>query len=183
MTLGDGSILQADKILVSAGLASFDMLRPYAPGISGRGVKGQAAVLGTNLDPNLPIIYSDGVYLIVHDDGTTAIGSTSEKEFTEGRETDHLLDGVVEKARALSPLVKDAPVIERWAGVRPQAKGRDPLVGCVPDHDWLYVATGGFKISFGIAHLMAQSVLGTLCNDDQARSIPTEFSPAHRIAR
>ncbi|WP_036220992.1 NAD(P)/FAD-dependent oxidoreductase [Maritalea myrionectae] len=183
VTLGDGSILHADKVLVSAGLASFDMLRPYAPSISGRGVKGQAAVLGTDLDPNLPIIYSDGVYLIVHDDGTTAIGSTSEKEFTEGRETDHLLDDVVEKARALCPLVTDAPVIERWAGVRPQAQGRDPLLGVIPQHDWLYVATGGFKISFGIAHLMAQSVLGALCGDETAPSIPKEFTPGNRLLR
>ncbi|MCF4097386.1 NAD(P)/FAD-dependent oxidoreductase [Maritalea mediterranea] len=182
VTLGDGSVLHGDKILVSAGLASFDMLRPYAPEISGRGVKGQAAVLDTNLDPNLPIIYSDGVYLIVHDDGTTAIGSTSEKEFTDGRKTDHLLDEVVEKARALSPLIKDAPVIERWAGVRPQAQGRDPLLGALPHSDWLYVATGGFKISFGIAHLMAQSVLGEICADVEARPIPDEFAPRHRLA-
>lgn len=183
VTLGDGSILHAGKVLVSAGLASFDMLRPYAPKISGRGVKGQAAVLGTDLDPNLPIIYSDGVYLIVHDDGTTAVGSTSEKEFAEGRETDNLLDDVIEKARVLSPLVKDAPVIERWAGVRPQAKGRDPLLGALPEHDWLYVATGGFKISFGIAHLMAQSVLGAICDDDTARSIPDPFLPENRIVQ
>ncbi len=181
VTLGDGSVLHGDKILVSAGLASFDMLRPYAPTIAGRGVKGQAAVLGTNLDPNLPIIYSDGVYLIVHDDGTTAIGSTSEKEFSAGRETDHLLDEVIEKARALSPLIKDAPVIERWAGVRPQAQGRDPLVGALPEKEWLYVATGGFKISFGIAHLMAQSVLGSICADATAPEIPEPFQPIQRL--
>lgn len=182
VTLGDGSVLHADKILVSAGLASFDMLRPYAPKIAGRGVKGQAAILDTNLDPNLPIIYSDGVYLIVHDDGSTAIGSTSEKEFSDGRETDHLLDDVVEKARALSPLIKDAPVIERWAGVRPQAQGRDPLLGALPNNDWLYVATGGFKISFGIAHLMAQAVIGAAADDENAPPIPDAFHPHTRIA-
>ncbi|WP_424982396.1 NAD(P)/FAD-dependent oxidoreductase [Maritalea sp. S77] len=182
VTLGDGSVLYSDKILVSAGLASFDMLRPYAPQIAGRGVKGQAAMLGTNLDPNLPIIYSDGIYLIVHDDGTTAIGSTSEKEFKEGRETDHLLDEVIEKARLLSPLIKDAPVIERWAGVRPQAQGRDPLVGALPNNEWLYVATGGFKISFGIAHLMAQAVIGAAIEDTDAPQIPDAFQPSARFA-
>lgn len=181
VTLGDGSVVHGDKILVSAGLASFDMLRPYAPTISGRGVKGQAAILGTQLDPNLPIIYADGTYLIVHDDGTTAVGSTSERVFSAGRETDHLLDEVIDKARALSPLIKDAPVIERWAGVRPQAQGRDPLVGALPEKDWLYVATGGFKISFGIAHLMAQSVLGGVCADQTAPEIPDSFQPIHRL--
>ena len=59
-------------------------------------------------------------------------------------------------------IISDAEVAERWANLRMQPKGRDPLLGRVPGHKGLYVATGGFKISFGIAHRMAQCVLAQI---------------------
>ncbi len=55
-------------------------------------------------------------------------------------------------------------MIDRWAGLRPKAMARDPLVGPLPDAERIIALTGGFKVSFGIAHRLAdaalQSVLG-----------------------
>lgn len=180
LTLNDGALINAKDFIVTAGLGSFDILKPFTPSLSGRPVKGQAALLDTKLDPQLPVLFQQGVYLIVHEDGRTAIGSTSEREFEEARTTDQLLDDVIAKARAICPMIKDAPVAERWANLRMQPIGRDPLLGPVPGYDGLHVATGGFKISFGIAHRMAQAVLAPITGSTPIE-IPESFLISNRV--
>ncbi|GLQ17364.1 oxidoreductase [Maritalea porphyrae] len=176
MTLNDGTMINAKDFIVAAGLGSFDILKPFTPSLAGRPVKGQAALLDTKLDPKLPVLFQQGVYLIVHEDGRTAIGSTSEREFEDARATDQLLEDVIAKARMICPVIKDAPVAERWANLRMQPIGRDPLLGRLPDHDGVHIATGGFKIGFGIAHRMAQAVLAPITG-----STPIEIPESFRI--
>lgn len=178
--LASGETNHARHVIVTAGLGSFDLLKPFAPSLSGRPVKGQAALLDTKLDPQLPVLFQQGIYLIVHEDGRTAIGSTSEREFEDDRATDQLLEDVLQKAKTICPVIANAPVAERWANLRMQPIGRDPLVGEVLDHEGLYVATGGFKISFGIAHRMARAVLATI-SGSAAIEIPDSFLIANRV--
>jgi glycine/D-amino acid oxidase-like deaminating enzyme len=91
-----------------------------------------------------------------------AIGSTSERAFG-GLETDGLLDDLLERATALVPLLHGAPVLKRWAGVRPRARSRAPMLGPWPGREGHFVANGGFKIGFGmapgVARVMAELVL------------------------
>ena len=74
----------------------------------------------------------------------------------------------------MCPRLRDAPVLERWAGVRPKAVGRDPMIGAVPGHRNVTVATGGFKITFGIAHKMAACAL-ELALDGRCDALPESF--------
>lgn len=180
LALPNGTHVAAKDIIVTAGLNSFNLLEPFVPSLSGRPIKGQAAMLDTKLDPNLPVVHQAGVYLIVHNDGRTAVGSTSEREFGDGNSTDQLLEGVIEKARKICPLVGDAEVVERWANLRMQPYGRDPLVGPVPDQSGLHICTGGFKITFGIAHRMAQAVLAPIVGNP-ALIIPPSFQVENRV--
>ena len=47
--------------------------------------------------------------------------------------TDDLLEDVIAKARRNCSLsLADAPVIERWAGVRPRSRSRAPMLGGAP---------------------------------------------------
>ncbi|PYE26671.1 glycine/D-amino acid oxidase-like deaminating enzyme [Rhizobium sp. PP-CC-3A-592] len=166
VVLSDGTVVHAGHIVLAAGVESFpliDSLPILAGGVarpaSGTGVKGQAARLAVDLDPALPILYSDGVYVIAHDAGGVAIGSTSEVDYADPLSTDHRLDDLLVKAERLVPALAGAPILERWAGLRPRAIGRDPMAGPHPDHPRLHLLTGGFKISFGIAHRLAQAVV------------------------
>ncbi len=88
-----------------------------------------------------------------------AVGSTSERRFEAGDTTDARLDDLIADARMLCPVLGEMVVAERWAGLRPRAVGRDPMVGPMPDLDNVIALTGGFKISFGIAHRMAEAAL------------------------
>jgi glycine/D-amino acid oxidase-like deaminating enzyme len=67
------------------------------------------------------------VYIVPHGDGTTAVGSTTEREFS-GLETDAQLDGVIATACAALPALADARVIARWAGLRPRTRSRAPML-------------------------------------------------------
>ncbi|MCG5477435.1 MAG: FAD-binding oxidoreductase, partial [Sinorhizobium fredii] len=158
LALADGREVTFGHCILSAGVASFPMIdrlaeRPQAP--SGGAVKGQAALLRADIDPAAPIIFTDGLYIVAHENGHVAVGSTSENHFSEPFSTDAQLDALVDRATALAPVLRDAPVIERWAGLRPKATGREPMVGRHPDHQRLSVLTGGFKVSFGMAHVLA----------------------------
>ncbi len=118
--------------------------------VVGNGVKGQAALLEYDVR-NAPQLYADGLHLIPHADGTLAIGSTSERDFDDPRTTDDQLEDVIARARHAVPQLANARVIERWAGVRPRAKSRAPMLGHWPGHDGHFIANGGFKIGFGMA--------------------------------
>ena len=68
---------------------------------------------------------------------------------------DAQLDALVARAREICPALADAPVIDAWAGVRPRAQSRAPLLGGWPGRPGHFVANGGFKIGFGMAPAMA----------------------------
>ena len=89
-----------------------------------------------------------------------AVGSTSENQWSDATSTDDQLDALLVKARAICPILRDAEIIERWAGVRPKHESRDPVVAELAEAPGIIVATGGFKISFAVAHLMAREAVG-----------------------
>lgn len=140
----------------------------------GNGVKGQSALLKL-ARPDLPQLFANGVHAVPHADGTVAVGSTSERYFDDPTSTDEQLDVVLERAFATMPALRGAEVIERWAGVRPRAKTRAPMLGHHPTRDGEFIANGGFKIGFGMSpkagQVMADFVL------QGADNIPDDFKP------
>ena len=121
----------------------------------GNGVKGQSALL-RHAAPDAPQIYAESVHIVPHADGTVAIGSTSERDFDAPGSTDAALEALIARARALCPALQAAPVIDRWAGVRPRARSRAPMLGPWPGRPGHFIANGGFKIGFGMAPKVAQ---------------------------
>lgn len=138
----------------------------------GNGVKGQAALLDCDAR-GLPQLFAGGVHIVPHHDGTVAIGSTSERDFTEPVTTDTKLDDVIATARAAVPALQDAPVIDRWAGVRPRSRSRAPMLGHWPDRPGHFVANGGFKIGFGMAPKVAHVMVDLMLENKDA--IPDGF--------
>ncbi|OCP09133.1 MULTISPECIES: FAD-dependent oxidoreductase [unclassified Ensifer] len=172
--LDDASRVTFDHCIIAAGIGSFpliDALSVPLKATSGTAVKGQAALLKADVDPDLPVIFTDGVYVIAHDDGHVAVGSTSENRFADPLSCDEQLDELLRRALVLAPRLADATVVERWAGLRPKSAGREPIVGRHPDHRNIFALTGGFKVSFGIAHRLAQVVV------DEVAGLPTADIP------
>ncbi len=139
----------------------------------GNGVKGQAALLDFSA-PNHAQLFCDGLHIVPHLDGTTAIGSTSERSYKSASKTDGQLDDVVAKAKRLFPVLQGAEVIERWANARPRAISRAPLLGRHPSKQNWFVANGGFKIGFGMAPKVGHVMANLILNDID--EIPQDFS-------
>ncbi|SLN29657.1 Glycine oxidase [Pseudooctadecabacter jejudonensis] len=140
----------------------------------GTGIKGQAVLLDHDAR-TAPQVFIDGLHIIPHADGTTAIGSTTEREFTDGTTTDAQCDALLAKARALMPALADAPERARWAGVRPRARTRAPMVGHHPFRAGDFVANGGFKIGFGMAPLAATQLAQLITTGEN--TLPPDFAP------
>ena len=143
----------------------------------GRGEKGQAALLDFAAGGQQHI-YADNIHIIPHENGTVAIGSTSERYHNRQSNTDPQIDQLVERARELVPCIQDAPIISRWAGIRPRSSTRTPILGSYPERVGHYIANGGFKIGFGIAPIVGESMADLMLNDDNR--IPGPFSPNYR---
>jgi len=153
----------------TAGLADLtaDLGRP-----AGTGIKGQAALLRHEARDQ-PHLFIDGLHIVPHADGTVAIGSTSENRWSDPTSTDSQLERLIDTARAVLPALAKAPVIERWAALRPRAPSRAPLLGPWPGRPGHYIANGGFKIGFGMAPKIAEVMADLLLRGIDA--IPPEF--------
>ena len=170
--LTDGQPL--GKILWATGVTDLDRITQTRPRIFGNGVKGQAALL--QLDRrSMPQLYANAVHIVPHADGTVAIGSTSERDYDDPTSTDDQLDDVITRARAAIPALGNAPVLERWAGVRPRSRSRAPVLGQHPLDTSQFIANGGFKIGFGMAPKVAQVMADLILH--QIDAIPTGFKP------
>ncbi|RXV63320.1 FAD-dependent oxidoreductase [Roseovarius sp. A46] len=165
---------QEGRVLWATGVAGLEELSHAAGRAAGNGVKGQAALLALDAR-EAPQLFADGVHVVPHADGTTAIGSTSERDYDDPAATDAQLDDVIARACAAIPALAGAPVIERWAGLRPRARSRAPMLGAHPLRHGEFIANGGFKIGFGMAPKVAE-VMAELMLDGVDR-IPAGFRP------
>ncbi|WP_086994410.1 NAD(P)/FAD-dependent oxidoreductase [Rhizobium sullae] len=179
-----GKIVCFGRCIVAAGHQSFPLLQQFTPGLEkplGQPVKGQAALLKAEIDPAFPTIFRDGLYIVAHEGGYAAIGSTSENRFDDPASTDAQLDGLVEAAREMVPVLRDAPIIARWAGLRPKAIDRDPMIGPHPAYPKLIALTGGFKVSFGLAHRLAEAAVHMATGRSAPFVLPENFALSSHI--
>lgn len=185
--LDSGKTLNFNHSVISAGYHSFYLLYELNLPKLGLGVAGEAILLKSKMDfdfVNTPVIYEDNLYIILHKNRQIAIGSTSipwdnEHEFpTPDKE---VASGLLKRATAISPLLKEAQMIEQWAGVRPKAELRNPIIGKLPNYDHLYLASGGFKIGLGIAHKIGAYLAHEICNSNNPHSLPENFSLAYHL--
>lgn len=171
--ISEGQEIPEEGIVVHA--TGWEGLSILSQGIGrtlGSGVKGQAVLLDHDAR-DLPQIFADTLHIVPHANGTTAIGSTSEPNFTDPTSTDAALDDIVTRARRICPVLSKAQVVKRWAGVRPKAKSRAPMLGPWPDRSGHYIANGGFKIGFGMAPKVAQVMAELILNG--VDKIPSGF--------
>lgn len=169
--LANGGTVSAAQIVVAAGWEAYSLLQPFMGHLSdrarlGQGIKGQAVLLAHDHDDTRPIIYDNGTYIVPQARNRIAIGSTTRADWQSGRlvapEAFDTADmEFYDRAMELAPSLAKSPIVERWAAVRPRnrigGRGTEPWFGRVPEHDNVTALIGGFKISFGLAHIAASS--------------------------
>jgi len=166
----------AEQLVVAAGTAGFDLL-----GIPGhRGVKGQAALLRARVSDHAPLLFADGVYAVPQPGGLVAVGSTSENQWDDAA-PDQRLDPVIAAARTLSRALAAPRGHARGAGSRPRARRPEPMLGPVPGMPGVLAALGGFKIGFGLAPLVAETLADMI--EGARPDLPPGFAAAEQMGR
>lgn len=153
-----GGTTAAGKIVVAAGawsgmIAGFaDHPLPVAP------VRGQIVLLETT-PLRLPTLVFDGdFYLTPRPDGKILLGSTVE---FAGFERNATADGVLallEKGLSAAPGLRDARFVTAWAGLRPYGGREQPLLGPLPGHEEIIMATGHFRTGISPALITGQLI-------------------------
>jgi glycine oxidase len=152
-----GEAASRGAVVHATGVAGLEALSAGLVRPVGGAVKGQAALLLHDARDQ-PQLFAGGLHVVPHADGTVAVGSTSESGWDAPDTTDARLEELIATARALCPMLRDAPVIDRWAGLRPRARTRAPMLGPWPGRPGHFVANGGFKIGFGVAPKVARVI-------------------------
>jgi len=174
--------LAARQVVLAAGFETFGLVQEAYGVALGRGLKGQAALLAAPLPDNRPILYDDGMYIVAHSAEQCAVGSTTEADWDDPSSTDDRIEKRIHQARQLCPALRDAAVIGSWAGIRPKCLGRDLMVGRLFPEQPLFIATGGFKITFGIAHSIAARLIEAIVADQPVQGLPKTFEPSLHLA-
>ncbi|MDA9207539.1 FAD-binding oxidoreductase [Octadecabacter sp.] len=162
------------QVIWATGYQGLEQLTAQHTRLVGAGIKGQAILLDYDARTQ-PQLFIDGLHIIPHFDGTTAIGSTTERDWTTPTTTDAQADDLLARARAAVPVLADAPEITRWAGIRPRARTRAPMVGAHPFNKGQFIANGGFKIGFGMAPLASEKLADLVLTGEN--TLPPDFAP------
>lgn len=165
----------AGPVVWATGVAGLADLSAALGVEAGRGEKGQALTLACD-GAAAPQIYAGGLHVVPHADGTVAVGSTSERDYDDpGRVDAGRIADLHRRAVVACPWLAGAPVVATWAGVRPRAATRAPLLGAWPGRPGHFIANGGFKIGFGLAPGVGEAMAALVLEGQD--TIPPEFRP------
>jgi glycine oxidase len=104
------------------------------------------------------VIFSPRGYLVPRQDGRLLAGSTSENAGFARRVTAGGIASILRHALEISPVVKDLPIVDTWAGLRPRAADGLPVLGPCGEIDGLFYATGHYRNGILLAPLTAELI-------------------------
>ena len=143
----------AAKVVNCAGAWS-GQIPPHA--FPTRPVKGQMLCLLMSSQTRLEhVIRSAEAYLIPRSDGRLLVGATVEEAGFDKRTDLATIQRLHRAALALMPKLRDARILESWAGLRPGTPDALPILGSTSTPGY-YVATGHFRDGILLAPITAE---------------------------
>jgi D-amino-acid dehydrogenase len=179
----DGDPVGADAVIVAAGAWSGELLAPLGVGLPVVPQRGQITHLGVGTDTaRWPVLspLGSGHYLLAFPGGRVVAGATRET----GSGFDHRVTAagqleVLEHALAVAPGLHDATLLETRVGFRPATPDGLPVLGRLPGHPKIVLATGfgptGLTLAPLAGALVAEVVLGEKPRLDLAPYRPDRF--------
>jgi glycine oxidase len=157
-----GEVFEADKFVVTSGAWSFELLKETALKLNIKPMRGQ--ILLYQLPPNtVPhIIYQDGFYLLQRRDGYLLAGSTLEDVGFDAGGSEIVKQQMQSKAETIMPVLKNAPIIKHWSGLRPGTPDNIPTIAAHPTIKNLYLNTGHFRYGLTMAPASASRLVNLL---------------------
>ena len=137
--------IDADTVVLAAGVWSADLARSIDLAVPVQPVKGQVMTLrGLGKAPR-QVIWSGECYLVPRADGEILLGATEEEGNYDARPTLSGVNRLTESALEVVPAAGGFVVDGVWAGLRPAAPDRYPIVGWAPGIERLFLATAHYR--------------------------------------
>jgi glycine oxidase len=170
---GAGETVVAGHYVLAAGVWSADLARATGLELPIGPVKGQVLTLRA-LDP-FPrhVIWSGECYLVPKVDGQLILGATEEEGNYDAHPTLSGLGLLSEAALEYLPWAGRFSVEGMWAGLRPAAPDRFPIVGRAPGLDNLILATAHFRNGILLGPRTGRAVADLV----DGRPVLPEFAP------
>jgi glycine oxidase len=122
------------------------------------------------------VIRSPKAYLIPRSDGRLLVGATVEEAGFDKRTDPATIHQLHRAALELVPRLRDARILEDWAGLRPGTPDALPILGATETPGY-YVATGHFRDGILLAPITAQ-VMSAVIESRTPEHDLSAFSPA-----
>jgi len=161
----DGRSLEADSYVVTSGAWSFELLKQTAIHLNIKPMRGQMLLYQTPVGTLDHIVYRDGFYLVPRKDGYLLAGSTLEDVGFDTGVTEAVKVDMQEKAEAILPALKTAPIVKHWSGLRPGTPENLPTIARHPTVSNLYLNTGHFRYGLTMAPASARRVVDLVAAD------------------
>ncbi|QVL34423.1 FAD-binding oxidoreductase [Telmatocola sphagniphila] len=162
----DGKRFAADRFVIATGAWTelLPELTPMKLGIFP--IRGQIVQLA--IEGEMPvscIVESGKQYIVPRNSDEILIGSTEEPEAGfEKANTPSGIQGLLDFAHNLIPILRSAQQVRAWAGLRPGSKDGLPTIGPIPGFDNVFIGAGhgrsGIQQSLATAQILTDLVLG-----------------------
>ncbi len=140
---------RCDRWLLAAGSWTSQLLQRWVPDLRGVGsvfpVKGEMLLFKLPTRPFQSIINVGTRYFVPRQDGHVLVGSTEQEVGFDGTTSPAARDDLLAFTRQTLPGLLDWPLVQQWAGLRPASFDHTPLMGVIPGHPNLWVASGHFR--------------------------------------
>lgn len=168
----------ADIYIATPGAWSREVLGPLAPRLDIKPVRGQMLLFRFAERPFRHIILQKDLYLIPRRDGHLLAGSTLEDVGFDKSTTAAARDDLRKRAEAILPQLREMPLANHWAGLRPASPGNIPAVGPHPRLQNLYINSGHFRYGVTMAPACAEILLNHITGKPQ----PLDTAPYRAAA-
>ena len=153
--LETGERIAADGVVLATGAAGrIAGAEAAAPPL--RPVKGQMVSLQTPSGAPQRIVRGFSIYLAAKPDGRVVAGATSEPGREDARADAAAIARLRRAAGRAAPALRSAREVERWAGLRPMARDRMPVVG-PSGLDGLTLALGAYRNGVLLAPMLGKA--------------------------
>jgi glycine oxidase len=122
------------------------------------------------------VVRSPEVYLIPRSDGRILVGTTVEEAGFDKRTDVATIQRLHRPAVAMVPELRNAKILQDWAGLRPGTPDALPILGLTPTPGY-YVATGHFRDGILLAPITAQ-IMAEIIEGKNPDYYLAPFSPA-----
>jgi glycine oxidase len=168
VTLADGTNLEADAVLLAAGVGTAAI-----GGLAGAGlpelrpVKGHILRLGPH--PAAPLltrtvralVHGRSIYLVPRADGSVVVGATMEEKGADTSVQAGAVHHLLSDARTVIPAIDELELLEADSGLRPATPDNAPVIGWTGRRG-VAVATGHFRNGILLAPYTAAAVVELL---------------------